>query len=140
MACSIGEFVRARCPLYYAGEYLPRPPRVVGSTHLTKNCARITLRPPRNFWSGRWELNPRPSAWEADALPLSYARSLSRIILHPRRLRPRDLRRGDGRFVYDRADETIVCPVRTVSAFVAHTGPRSCSQTRTFSRQRSLVL
>src|SRR3990172_11061322 len=26
-------------------------------------------------WSGRWDLNPRPSAWEADALPLSYARS-----------------------------------------------------------------
>ena len=32
-------------------------------------------------WSGRWDLNPRPSAWEADALPLSYARSLPRIIL-----------------------------------------------------------
>ena len=27
-------------------------------------------------WSGRWDLNPRPSAWEADALPLSYTRSL----------------------------------------------------------------
>ena len=25
-------------------------------------------------WSGRWDSNPRPSAWQADALPLSYAR------------------------------------------------------------------
>ena len=26
------------------------------------------------LWSGRWDSNPRPSAWEADALPLSYSR------------------------------------------------------------------
>ena len=25
--------------------------------------------------SGKWDSNPRPSAWEADALPLSYSRS-----------------------------------------------------------------
>ena len=25
-------------------------------------------------WSGRWDLNPRPSAWQADVLPLNYAR------------------------------------------------------------------
>ncbi len=25
-------------------------------------------------WSGRWDSNPRPSAWEAEALPLSYIR------------------------------------------------------------------
>src|SRR5260370_6874563 len=25
-------------------------------------------------WSGRRDLNPRPTAWEADALPLSYTR------------------------------------------------------------------
>ena len=30
-------------------------------------------------WSGRWDLNPRPSAWEADALPLSYTRSLPEL-------------------------------------------------------------
>ncbi len=27
-------------------------------------------------WSGRRDLNPRPSAWEADTLPLSYARNI----------------------------------------------------------------
>jgi hypothetical protein len=27
-------------------------------------------------WSGRWESNPRHSAWEADVLPLNYARPL----------------------------------------------------------------
>ncbi len=34
------------------------------------------------YWSGRRDLNPRPSAWEADTLPLSYARinNLRRII------------------------------------------------------------
>ena len=27
-------------------------------------------------WSGRWDLNPQPRAWEARALPLSYGRML----------------------------------------------------------------
>ena len=27
------------------------------------------------LWSGKRDLNPRPSAWEADTLPLSYSRS-----------------------------------------------------------------
>ena len=26
------------------------------------------------FWSGKRDLNPQPSAWEADTLPLSYSR------------------------------------------------------------------
>lgn len=26
------------------------------------------------FWSGRWDSNPRRPAWEADILPLNYAR------------------------------------------------------------------
>ena len=30
--------------------------------------------------SGRWDSNPRPSAWEADALPLSYCRNLTKLI------------------------------------------------------------
>src|ERR1700726_1519282 len=30
-------------------------------------------------WSGRWESNPRHSAWEADVLPLNYARAFTRI-------------------------------------------------------------
>src|SRR5262245_47820499 len=30
--------------------------------------------PGKKSWSGRRGLNPRPSAWEADALPLSYTR------------------------------------------------------------------
>ncbi len=30
---------------------------------------------PGEAWSGRRDLNPRPSAWQADALPLSYARA-----------------------------------------------------------------
>ncbi len=28
-------------------------------------------------WSGRWESNPRHSAWEADVLPLNYARAFA---------------------------------------------------------------
>ena len=31
-------------------------------------------------WSGRWESNPRHSAWEADVLPLNYARSQTSLI------------------------------------------------------------
>ena len=35
------------------------------------------------LWSGRRDLNPRHSAWEADALPLSYSRTIIRMfILH----------------------------------------------------------
>src|ERR1700704_4395163 len=30
--------------------------------------------PLEKCWSGRRDLNPRPTAWEADALPLSYTR------------------------------------------------------------------
>ena len=29
----------------------------------------------KKLWSGRWESNPRHSAWEADVLPLNYARA-----------------------------------------------------------------
>ena len=45
-----------------------RPPQAVGPIRLSARrggCGR---------WSGRRDLNPRPSAWEADALPLSYSR------------------------------------------------------------------
>ncbi len=35
------------------------------------------------LWSGRWDSNPRPSAWEADALPLSYSRQ-NRIYFSPK--------------------------------------------------------
>src|SRR5690606_11927847 len=31
--------------------------------------------PMADGWSGRWGSNPRHSAWEADVLPLNYARS-----------------------------------------------------------------
>lgn len=35
-----------------------------------------------NYLSGRWGSNPQPSAWEADILPLNYAR-VYRIIAMP---------------------------------------------------------
>ncbi len=53
-------------------------------------------------WSGRRGSNPRPSAWEADALPLSYSRSPTYFSRRPR-LR-RMLARGGGRR-YPRSDE-----------------------------------
>ncbi len=42
------------------------------------------------FWSGRWESNPRRSAWEADILPLNYARSSGLLYPDPA-LRSRSL-------------------------------------------------
>src|SRR6266699_2037488 len=33
--------------------------------------------PVHNFWSGRRESNPRPTAWKAVTLPLSYSRPFS---------------------------------------------------------------
>lgn len=39
-------------------------------------------------WSGKGDLNPRPSPWQGDALPLSYSRSMEgRLILILVRLR-----------------------------------------------------
>ena len=35
-----------------------------------------TLRRRLNSWSGKRDLNPRPSPWQGDALPLSYSRSI----------------------------------------------------------------
>ena len=32
-------------------------------------------------WSGRWGSNPRPSAWQAEALPLSYIRVI--LLINP---------------------------------------------------------
>ena len=49
----------------------------------TRLCTRTTLSlrllSTVNFWSGRRESNPRHSAWEADVLPLNYARMLLHI-------------------------------------------------------------
>src|SRR5205814_2762787 len=38
-------------------------------------CSNATLAPYLQFWSGRRESNPRPTAWKAVTLPLSYSRS-----------------------------------------------------------------
>lgn len=41
---------------------------------------RLPLPVAPNIVSGQWDSNPRHSAWEADALPLSHARKCKRII------------------------------------------------------------
>ena len=33
------------------------------------------------YWSGKGDLNPRPSPWQGDALPLSYSRSFENFEL-----------------------------------------------------------
>ena len=35
----------------------------------------------RKNWSGKGDLNPRPSPWQGDALPLSYSRSVGNFEL-----------------------------------------------------------
>ena len=37
--------------------------------------SRQPRRENRRYWSGKRDLNPRPSPWQGDALPLSYSRS-----------------------------------------------------------------
>src|SRR5215213_4503827 len=47
--------------------------------HLLENRQAFVLHPPAFIlilWSGRRDLNSRPSPWQGDALPLSYSRSL----------------------------------------------------------------
>ena len=48
-----------------------------GSGERGHGCA-AQVGPRSGGWSGRWDSNPRPSAWKADALPLSYSRSVLR--------------------------------------------------------------
>ncbi len=45
-------------------------------TELTGRLAENLLATSCFYWSGRWESNPRHSAWEADVLPLNYARAV----------------------------------------------------------------
>ncbi len=37
-------------------------------------CLSHLATPPKYCWSGKRDLNPRPSPWQGDALPLSYSR------------------------------------------------------------------
>ena len=53
--------------------------RLVGNPLARPICSRATSqvqarRPSFRNWSGRRDLNPRPSRWQRDALPLSYTR------------------------------------------------------------------
>ena len=41
-----------------------------------------------SLWSGRWDSNPRLSAWEADVLPLNYSRSYVKSAKVPRLIYP----------------------------------------------------
>jgi hypothetical protein len=84
-----------------AGAATPTP----GSTRQTRTGRRFASRlPPWEGrckkraafcagvqWSGRRDLNPRPSAWQADALPLSYTRPPPPII-RLRKVRPQRYR------------------------------------------------
>ena len=41
-------------------------------------------------WSGKRDSNPRPSAWKADALPLSYSRTSKKLKVKSYKLRIQD--------------------------------------------------
>jgi hypothetical protein len=99
VTCSVGTFRRSifilravpGCHRRLAGVFPCRCPAELRIGHRTaKNGARTAQREreeremsgrasesltiQRVGWSGRWESNPRHSAWEADVLPLNYAR------------------------------------------------------------------
>ena len=58
-----------------------------GPLKTSQNKGRYKMYRPDNSMSGKRGSNPRPSAWEADALPLSYSRedaaNLTEMILIP---------------------------------------------------------
>ena len=68
-----GDDAQQRRPTVRRPEWTPvgRPKRTprVGRPETDAPCRA-------GDWSGRWESNPRHSAWEADVLPLNYARAL----------------------------------------------------------------
>src|SRR5579862_2495526 len=59
-----------------------KPPAFLEATTAKLAGFRLACQPKLRSsvgWSGRWESNPRHSAWEADVLPLNYARALCTI-------------------------------------------------------------
>src|SRR3954467_10909413 len=58
-----------------------------GKREDAKPIAKLQPRNGAKCWSGRGESNPRHSAWEADVLPLNYARGRIPAIVAPARLR-----------------------------------------------------
>lgn len=66
-------------------EVLPPRPRLGGARHSTYGRLGVPSRYIYTayriciYWSGRRDLNPRHSAWKAEALPLSYIRNLARV-------------------------------------------------------------
>ena len=51
--------------------------RTVTKTVNSVEGERAVVQNPLKNWSGKGDLNPRPSPWQGDALPLSYSRSLA---------------------------------------------------------------
>ena len=67
-------------PIAIYGNTDPLLRKQMGDVHDTKKARRLAG--PLSIhgrWSGRRDSNPRPSAWEADALPLSYSRSFPNL-------------------------------------------------------------
>ena len=65
---------------------LAKGPELLSSFALCSRAAQCLRRTLRLFanakkWSGRRGSNPRPSAWKADALPLSYSRNILKCFL-----------------------------------------------------------
>jgi hypothetical protein len=56
------------------------PARASASPKILHSLTCQSKRHWREVWSGRWDSNPRHSAWKAEALPLSYARKFRRPI------------------------------------------------------------
>ena len=75
--CSYGELPTVFLSTVFPDPNIPRrQPNPPGSSSLPENVPACgePLIPPRKPWSGRRESNPRPTAWKAVTLPLSYSR------------------------------------------------------------------
>src|SRR6266536_241489 len=82
---------------------------------------RLSFRLDREVWSGRRDLNSRPSPWQGDALPLSYSRFRARPILTIQRV----------------LSSEAVCQLWSVCAVVLFTPDSSPVSKRTPDLERS---
>src|SRR5262245_59614149 len=74
-----------RRPRPYQGRALPTELHGRNLCHRDQHPARKTARRLARLWSGKRDSNPRPPAWKAGALPLSYSRpSTSAAVLGAR--------------------------------------------------------
>ena len=108
-----------------------------GCPHRFLRPARLPIPPlrPTKTWSGRRDLNPRPSPWQGDALPLSYFRPSSNQAGAYQLILPRGCAEGQNRT----GDTSIFSAVLYRLSYLGPYQAENTSYGRELSVSRNLI-